>query len=258
MAERSPDRNPLARVSPRRAYAELAPFYRRVMEHVDYARWGRYLEKLLRLHRREPKSLLEVGAGTGTLSKFFRPSSLEFRVTTDICFEMISLAGETAGQLAVADACALPFTQKFDMILMTYDAVNYLRKRQLLSFFHEVKRLLAKGGVFVFDATTEVNSVQFFSDVWDVQELGGTVVTRHSVYNSKAKTQDNIFEFFTPKGELYERTHEEHRQYLYSEGSFRSALKKAGLVTEAVYADFTISRNLLDATRMQFVVGAAP
>lgn len=258
MAERSPDRNPLARVSSRRAYAALAPFYRSVMEHVDYARWGRYLEKLLKLHRREPKSLLEVGAGTATLSKFFRPSSLEFRVSTDICYEMISLADETAGKLAVADACALPFSEKFDMILMTYDAVNYLQKRQLLSFFHEVKRLLSKGGVFIFDATTEVNSVQFFGDVWDVQEFGGTVVTRHSVYHGKTKVQENIFEFFTPKGGLYERTHEEHRQYLYTEGTFRSALKKAGLAPEAVYADFTISRNLLDATRMQFVVGAAP
>lgn len=240
-----------------RPYSELAPFYRGVMEHVDYACWGRYLEKLLRIHRREPKSLLEVGAGTGTLSKFFRPSSLEFRVTTDLCYEMISLADETAGRLAVADACALPFNQKFDMILMTYDAVNYLQKKQLHVFFQEVARLLAKGGIFIFDATTELNSLQFFSDFWHVQEVEGAVVTRHGIYHRKSRLQENIFDFFVPREGLYERRHEEHRQYVHSEGTFRSALKKAGLVPEAVYADFTISKNLLDAVRMQFVVGAA-
>lgn len=239
-------------------YALLAPYYRSVMEHVDYKRWGRYLEKLLRLHNRFPKTLLEVGAGAGLLSPHFSPRSLKCRVTTDLCFEMISLAEEkSAGYRVVADAAALPFAGNFDMILMTYDAVNYLNKTQILKFFKTVRSLLSPEGIFVFDAATEFNSENYFDDVWDASEIEGTFIARHSLYDFKRREQKNIFDFFAlQKDGSYQRTHEEHTQYIYPLEDFYRFIKKAGLNVEAVYSEFSFSTDLNSASRLQFVVSA--
>lgn len=240
-------------------YSKLAPYYKSVMEHVDYAKWGHYLERLVRLHCRFPKSLLEVGGGAGILTKFFNPINLKFRVTTDLSYEMIALAEpETAGHRVVADACKLPFKGPFDMVLMTYDAIDYLEKKQLAKFFKEVARVLSDGGILVFDAVTEFNSWNYFDDVWDVTELENCVINRHSVYDHKKKIQFNHFDFFCPcKDGRYERFSETHKQYIHSVEDFSSAIKRAGLKLEAVYSEFSFSPDLTDATRLQFVVGKA-
>lgn len=237
-------------------YAVLAPYYRGVMEHVDYKRWGRYLEKLLRLHNRFPKSMLEVGAGAGLLSPYFSPSSLKFRVTTDLCFEMISQADkESAGFLTVADASALPFKGNFDLILMTYDAVNYLSKSQILKFFKSVSSLLSPEGVFIFDAATEFNSENYFDDIWDGSEIEGTFVARHSQYDIKKRIQKNTFDFFRPlPNGTYERTKEEHKQYIYSLEQFYDFFERSKLTLEGVYSEFSFSTDLDCASRFQFVV----
>ncbi len=237
-------------------YSKLAPFYKSVMEHVDYAKWGRYLERLVRLHCKFPKTLLEVGAGAGLLSRHFAPKSLQSRVSTDISEEMIALADpEFAGLRAVVDAAKLPFTGKFDMVLMTYDAVNYLSKDKLLAFFKEVARVLSEGGIFVFDAVTEFNSECYFDDVWDVTELENCVINRHSVYDYRKHLQKNEFDFFC-KGEdgKYERFSETHEQFIYAQEFFEKTLKRAGLKLEAVYSEFSLAPVNPETTRMQFVV----
>jgi SAM-dependent methyltransferase len=239
-------------------YSLLAPYYRSVMEHVDYKRWGTYLEKLLKLHNRFPKTMLEVGAGAGLLSPHFSPKSLEFRVTTDICYEMISQADKkVAGFLAVADATALPFQGPFDLILMTYDAINYLTKPQIQKFFKSVRSLLSPKGVFIFDAATEFNSENYFDDLWDASEIDDTFIARHSLYDFKRREQKNIFDFFAlQKDGSYQRTHEEHTQYIYPLEDLYRFIKKAGLNVEAVYSEFSFSTDLDSASRLQFVVSA--
>lgn len=237
-------------------YSKLAPYYRSVMEHVDYAKWGHYLERLVRLHCKFPKTLLEVGGGAGLLTQYFNPKNLKLRVTTDLSYEMIAEADPTtAGYRAVVDASKLPFKGPFDMVLMTYDAVNYLTKDKLLAFFKEVRRVLCEDGIFVFDAVTEFNSWNYFDDVWDVTELENCVINRHSVYDFRKKIQRNYFDFFCPcKDGRYERVSEMHEQYIYPIEVFERTLNRAKLKLEAVYSEFSFSPDLTDATRLQFVV----
>lgn len=237
-------------------YSKLAPYYKSVMEHVDYAKWGHYLERLVRLHCKFPKSLLEVGGGAGLLTPYFKPKGLKQRVTTDISFEMIAEADpKTAGHRAVVNATKLPFNTKFDMVLMTYDAVDYLTKEELVLFFKEVYRVLNENGIFVFDAVTEFNSINYFDDMWDVTEIEDCVINRHSVYDYKKKIQRNFFDFFCKGADSrYERFSETHTQYIHSIDTFEKALKRAKLNLEAVYSEFSFSPDLTDATRLQFVV----
>lgn len=236
-------------------YTQLAHHYRNVMEHVDYERWGEYLERVLRRHKRAPKTLLELGAGTGMLSEFFCPKSLEFRVTSDISYDMIARADRKfSDALAVVDASKIPFRKHFDLILMAYDAVNYLNEAQMKSFFSECARLLSPDGILLFDIATEYNILYFFNDVWDVVKENKAVIVRHSIYDKNSRIERNDFEFFCQRADgAYDRISERHEQIIYSKEEVLSMLSSSGLSAEALYADFTLSKNLQSATRIQFV-----
>ena len=257
MAGRSPYRDSAERVIEARPYAALAPYYQRVMEHVDYASWADYLLLLLKTHGRKPKSLLELGAGSGLLAYYFRPSSIQYRVTTDISSEMIALANpEYAGYRVTVNAVQLPFTRKFDMILMTYDAINYLSEEGIASFFSEVYRLLTDKGVFIFDVTTEHNSLSYFADSSSIDEYPGEAfVTRRSWYERSTREQFNRFDFFesNPNGTYNHKT-ETHRQVIYPMRFFTKAARAASLEIEASYADFTLSTKLTRSDRVFFVI----
>ena len=50
----------------------------------------------------------------------------------------------------------IPFNSEFDLILSTFDSVNYLTSgKKLLSFFKESQRLLNDDGILTFDASME-------------------------------------------------------------------------------------------------------
>jgi SAM-dependent methyltransferase len=238
-------------------YAALAPYYQRVMEHVDYASWADYLTLLLKTHRKEPESLLELGAGSGLLACHFHPASVKFRVTTDISYEMIALANpEYAGYRAVADASALPFMRSFDMILMTYDAINYLSSMGVQSLFSEVHRLLSEGGVFIFDVTTEHNSLTYFSEATSVDEFPGEAfVMRRSWYERSTREQYNHFDFFECNTEgLYSHKTETHCQTIYPLNFFAETARTASLEVEAMYADFRLKTDVARANRVFFIL----
>ncbi len=238
-----------------RPYQVLASYYRRVMEHVDYKDWANFLKSILRLHLRKPKSLLELGAGDGELSKYFRLPSLTLRVTTDISFEMIAAANSgNAGHRAVADASMLPFSKPFDLILMTYDAINYLNKKQIQSLFAEVRRLLTGEGVFVFDVTTELNSRLYFEEEDYAEEWGDVYMVRRSRYEDFKKKQYNHFDFFIrQENGTYLRKTEEHEQTVYPHEFFLKTGEKCGLEMLGAYADFTLNSDVTEALRIHYI-----
>ena len=237
-------------------YAELSKNYRSLMDHVDYSFWGNYLEKILQINHAEPKSMLELGAGTGLLAKYFKPKSLELRISSDLSLEMISIANKKdSGFLVCANAKEMPFKYSFDLMLMTYDAINYLNKKALQQFFKFVFQNLSDQGLFLFDASTEYNSLEFFDDCFDVLETKNEVIQRHSFYDFKKKIQYNEFDFFKKqKNGFYSRSKEHHEQFIYSKEEFETLLNQNNLKIKDVYTDFSFSRKLKNASRLQFVV----
>lgn len=256
MASRSSHRYSTEGLGVTAPYKKLASYYRKIMEHVDYIDWAFYLTGLLKKHGREPCSLLELGAGTGLLSTHFKPASIKKRVTTDISFEMIRCASpDTAQHRVVVDAAALPFSGSFDMILMTYDAINYLSRAAVSSLFQEAFRLLSDTGVFIFDITTEYNSLTYFENAADVEELGDDVIARRCWYEALRRKQYNQFDFFTlQKDGSYLRETEVHEQNVYPVSFFKKAAETAGLEVEGVYADFSTETELSSAERIHFVI----
>jgi SAM-dependent methyltransferase len=148
-------------------YDALAPAYDALTSAHRYEEWTRDLEALARRHGLRGRRLLDVACGTG---KSFVPFLARgYRVAAcDISAGMVAAAREkpeTAGvDLRVADMRDLrAFDPPFDLVTCLDDAVNYLvTPRDLRAAFSEVRRLLARDGVYVFD----VNSLLTYRTVF--------------------------------------------------------------------------------------------
>ena len=187
------------------------------MGHVQYAQWAQSIQKILKRHKIAPHMLLELGAGTCRLAPWLSIPSLQQRVHTDLSLDMLRQAeADFPYSRVTCNATTLPFSQKFDWVLMCYDAANYLSEQALQTMFAEIYRVLLPGGIFLFDVTTEENSLQWFEDYVDAFETSGGLLLRRSSYDAEHHEQHNFFDLFTPASAgLYERKQEHHIQYIY-------------------------------------------
>jgi len=140
------------------AYERLAPVYDRFTADYDHDGWVAGLLSVARRHGLRGRRVLDVGCGTG---KSFAPL-LErgFDVAAcDISPAMVARARKRRGldpeRVVVADMRDLPALGTFDLVTCLDDAVNYLLSPEdLAAAFASVARVLALGGLYVFDVNS--------------------------------------------------------------------------------------------------------
>ena len=112
----------------------------------------------------QPPRLLDVGAGTGQLADVLRAAGFA-TVSLDRSLPMlrhrIADRSGNGGPAVAADATALPLSavgpRRFDLITATFNVLNHLPNLGAVeATVHEVGRLLAADGLFVFDINTRV------------------------------------------------------------------------------------------------------
>jgi len=135
-------------------YGKFGRFYDAVMgSRADSAA---FIHSLIRRHKPDAKTLLELACGTGAvlkrLSEYYQVAGL------DISIEMLSVARKKlpGAPLVQADMVTFELGQKFDVIISVFDSINHI-----LNFadwgrvFRRVAQHLARGGLFLFDINTE-------------------------------------------------------------------------------------------------------
>jgi SAM-dependent methyltransferase len=143
-----------------RAYERLAPVYDRFTDGYDHDGWVGALEQIARQYGVFGHRAFDVACGTG---KSFAPLlKLGYDVwACDLSPAMVARARMRSaldpGRIVVADMRALDEVgaSAFDLVTCLDDAVNYLLSLEdLTAAFASVARLLAPGGVYVFDANS--------------------------------------------------------------------------------------------------------
>lgn len=242
------------------SYKVIAPYYDWIMAHVDYDGWGRYLSRLWNKFGVEPASVLEIAAGTSPFAAR-RVFPLGARVVfTDLSPFMLRRAPPEARaprrHRAAANALALPFKARFDLCVMVYDAFNYLMSEaDAARCLSEAFRVLAPGGLFLFDITTEANSRRHFENALDYEELDGCLYLRASRYDREARLQTNEFTFFTAaEGGLWRKRAESHQQRIYRVARVRALARKAGFEVAGCFEGFTLKPGREASERVHFAL----
>lgn len=239
-------------------YKILAPVYDKVMSHVNYNDWIQLINRInSKYFIKKKPSILEIGAGTGILGKRLVKQGYSY-TGSDYSYYMCREAQKKDLNFICNDCRYIPIKKLFDLVIFLYDGINYLQTIDEYSrLFEQVLMCLENNGLFLFDITTETNSIRYFSDFIDYEDFGDHFYVRHSYYDKRNSTQHNDFTIFKRKefsDGYFEKHEENHSQKVFPPTVIENIIKKSGFSILGIWDDFTTHKYTLQSERIHFLL----
>ncbi|MGD8780998.1 MAG: class I SAM-dependent methyltransferase [Ignavibacteria bacterium] len=220
------------------------------MKSIDYKNWAEYIIDVAKTYGIETKNVLELGSGNCLLSERIS-GNFDNIFLSDNSFFMLNSNSIQLDKVC-CDMTLLPFKTKFDFIFSTFDSINYLTEEELLKkLFSEIKNVLSKKGIFTFDVSLEVNSINNLKHLNRKGKYEGVKYIQKSYYNKDEKIHYNFFEIILESGEKIE---EIHKQRIYDFEDYFKVIYDSGLMVKDCFDAFTFNDAKSSCERVQFVV----
>jgi len=229
------------------------------MAHVQYEEWFGLVLRVIKRYGSTPlPRILELGGGTGVLARMLSQEGFRCQ-SSDLSFDMCRVArSRRLDSVVCANGLALPFKPTFEMVLFLYDGINYLMTQQEFSgLFEEVDSVLQPGGLFLFDVTTAANSLRYFSDYADYEDLGDYYYSRHSYFESDARIQHNYFTIFRQEPReptLFRKFTEHHMQRVFAPEMLRRFIPSERFELIGIWDNFSFRRYTSGSERIHFLL----
>ena len=239
-------------------YDALAPIYDRIMSHVEYDEWVRLIERVTgKFLQVQHPSIFELGGGSGVLAELLIRRGFRY-FGSDRSFSMCRLAHLRHAPITCADALAIPLKKPFDLVVFLYDGINYLQTLEDYALlFSEAARCLLPGGLFLFDITTEANSLNHFRSYLEFEDWGDYAYVRRSYYNREFLEQRNditIFRQMTKDSPVYEKKIEHHCQKVFGAETIARTVPKTLFGVEGIWDGFSFRRYHCHSERIHFLL----
>ncbi|MEG0962949.1 MAG: class I SAM-dependent methyltransferase, partial [Lachnospiraceae bacterium] len=143
------------------AYTGFAEVYDLFMDNVPYPSWCEYLTSLLKSYEIEDGLVLDLGCGTGKLTRLLAQNGYDM-IGVDCSQEMLQIAKDGNIEGTGTDILyLLQDMREFELygtvkaVVSICDSMNYIvEEEELLQVFQLVNNYLDPGGVFIFDLNT--------------------------------------------------------------------------------------------------------
>lgn len=138
-------------------FNKYADYYDLYYAEKDYAAEVAFILKLAKKFKRKPKTLLDMGCGTGRHLAEFAAQGLVCD-GFDLSSKMLQqakerLAGRVSVGLSLGNLTDFENGKRYDLVVSMFAVMGYLiSNNDLLAGFRTARRHLAPGGLFVFDA----------------------------------------------------------------------------------------------------------
>ena len=224
------------------AYHNLAASYDSLTLDVDYDAIVDFYFSILEKEGLSPRSAVDLACGTGSVA--LRLAQKGIRVTAvDMSEEMLCVAAQKAEneenrpQFICQQLQRLKLPRGVDLAVCALDSVDYiLDPADCQEAFCRIYKALNPGGIFIFDVNTPAK----------LQAMDGQVFLDENedtfcVWRGEFDPQSNIcsygMDLFQRRGNLWQRSFEEHQEYAYSQQQLVGFLKNAGFNGIEVYGD---------------------
>ena len=219
-------------------YKALARFYNNLIQDDSYKSYAKMVVGLIQNYSKT-KTGIDAACGSGTVTRLLKGAGYDI-LGVDISEDMLKCAQEISNKERLnigylkQDIRALKTFKQVGFITCINDGLNYVETKDLLKTFKSFNKCLLKGGVLVFDVSTEYK----MQNVLDGQMYGdnGEDVSYMwmSDFNKQDKNLTISLTFFEKDGKVYNRYDEEQVQYAHSVLDIEEALKGAGFTIKSV------------------------
>lgn len=237
------------------SFGPLAPHYDVLMRDVPYAMWVEYYQLLLARHADDPRRLLDVACGTGTVAEMLAKRGFTVH-GFDLSPEMIEVAQQRARKaksglsFEACDAAEFVSDQPFDAAYSFFDSLNYIiDPHHLARAITRVARSLRPGGTFVFDMNT---AYAFEAQMFDQTETRKNARIRYT-WRGKYDRKSRIIRVEMDFERNGTRFQEVHVQRAYDSDEVREMLKDAGFERVAEYESYTLDPPQRASDRVHYV-----
>jgi SAM-dependent methyltransferase len=192
-------------------YDQVAIIYDRMMYHVNYKHWSKYIRNLFFYYPGKVKSIYDLSCGTGRLLPYLKNKKCSI-YGSDLSLPMLKMARKNTGKYNIslwcADARQLPLKKdRFHMALMLYDSMNYIMEETgVVSLLGNVADGLKDNGLFLFDVVTIKGCRDHFNKYYESDSYENIYYVRRSWYGQREGIQYNHF-FITRNGINYTELH---------------------------------------------------
>ncbi|MDU4670786.1 MAG: class I SAM-dependent methyltransferase [Finegoldia magna] len=230
-------------------YKEFAYIYDKLTFDIDYEEYSEVIKKELKKLDIKPESILELGIGSGNMTKYFYNSSINY-TGVDLSKEMLKICADKFPNISIIneDLCQLQLTKNYDFIFSTLDTINYiLDSEKLQNLFSNINENFT--GVFMFDVNTPYKLIDVMGNNQFVYEYEDIFYTWVNQYYEEDNLIDFYIDFFVKNQDnSYQRIRETQTEKVYSLDALRFMLYNSGFNTVKII-DFDTGRTLNNCTQ---------
>lgn len=242
------------------SYEQFALIYDWALNELPYEQWLEYIESIFKHYDQNPKLILDLGCGTGSMTNLMAKKGYEM-IGVDLSEDMLAIAKSKAKDenLEIVyinqNMTELDLYGTVDAVISVGDSLNYiLDQDDLLEAFKKVNLFLNPNGLFVFD----MNTIYKFKECLGNQTFAENhedyaYIWENYYYEDEKINEYEVSIFIKNEQGLFEKSTEVHHERGYEVTKIKELLKKAGLKLEAVYNDNTFSSVTKVTERMYFI-----
>jgi len=223
-------------------YENLAFSYDRLTNDVDYEATVDFYYQILEKEGLKPRTAADLACGTGSVTEILARKGLQV-IGVDMSENMLTVASQKTADLHPAPwfICQplqdLRLPKAVDMAVCALDSLDYITDPEdCRKAIHRVYKCLNPGGIFIFDVNTPEKLRAMDGQVF-LDEDDDVYCVWRGEFDEKTNICSYGMDLFQRRGDLWERSFEEHCEYAYSQAQLTAYLKEAGFTHIGVYAD---------------------
>lgn len=223
-------------------YNEFSEIYDKLVFDIDYKFYSEIIKNELINKNIIPKNILEVGIGTGRLTKYLIDYSEKY-YGIDISAEMLEKTSRKFSnndKINLINANIVDFKKEnfFDFAFTTLDTVNYiLDPKDLEKAFRNIYESLKDNSLLIFDINSENKLREVLGNNTYIYEHENIFYSWQNFLDEDEDIVDFVLDFFIEENGLYKRIVEEQSEKIYSLDTIEKMLLKIGF-KNIVYKDF--------------------
>lgn len=229
-------------------YKEFAYIYDKLTFDIDYEKYSKIIKEQLLKLKISPQSILELGIGSGNMTKYFYDESINY-TGIDLSNEMLSICSNKFRNIRLINQNLINLDLKgdFDFVFSTLDTINYiLDESSLQELFVKIKNIC--NGVFIFDVNTPYKLIEVMGNNHFVYEYDDIFYTWVNQYYEDDNIVDFYIDFFLRQdNNLYKRIKENQTEKVYNLDSLKFMLYNSGF-NDVNIIDFDDGKSLKDNT----------